>query len=306
MDTNTLFERYSNYMVTKCDYDAINGVVNMTIQNPEDDSEHQVEFKKVCFYNQMVDVTTQKIQEEEDMPRAFLGITTENENLGTFNNFKLEYNFKVACSDCTILLQAESVELDGMVPEDYPEEIVVSDDYNFFYSDEELDEYEENDQWEKTIEYLEEKYKEEPARRDILFRLTVQNWYALTFKDRCGMDTKEQRAALKSRLKDLQAKAKEKFWDDADTLWLFGYMMEVNPFAFASVITYTDEIKLNGRKLINEAANKDPENLMAQVVLLSDEKKMMYKKKKKQLKPLLSKYFPGKSVVEKYFTEYFS
>ena len=45
---------------------------------------------------------------------------------------------------------------------------------------------------------------------------------------------------------------------------------------------------------------------MAQVVLLSDEKKMMYKKKKKQLKPLLSKYFPGKSVVEKYFTEYFS
>ena len=242
----------------------------------------------------------------------FLSISKEDENLGVtkhkqdwFKNYDFTFGYVVICSESIMLVKCDMVELDGMDVEDYPEEVEIVEDTRIFYSDEALDEMERNGQWPETIAYLKQQYEDAPKRKDIVYRFAMQNWYILKFKDICGMDDKDQRTELKNNLRDLRAYAKQEFEEDVNNKWIFGHMMEENPFAFVAVITYTDEMKISGRKLITEAATDDPENLLAQVAFLSNDKKMIYKKKKKQLKPLLAEYFPSASSVDKYFTDYF-
>lgn len=312
MNASTLFQQYSNFIVEKCEYDGVNKVMFMTLVHPENDKKNEVVFKNVKFYNFLLDEQAHQMQEDEDLPSAFVSLETEIENLGVtkhkqdwFKAFDFEFNTRIVCSDFTILLRVGSIEVDGMDVEDYPDIVELPPDNRLFYSDEELEELEQNGQWEESIAYLKTKWEESPNVKSIIFRYAVQNWYALTYKDQCGMDSREQRTALKANLKEVNNYVKRNMATDSNYLWIFGYMMETNPFAFVSVITYTDEVKINGRKLITEAANAEPENLMAQVMALADEKKMNYKKKKKQLKPYLSEYFPGQSAVEKHFLSLF-
>lgn len=312
MDTKKVFEKFNNFIVSKSVYNELDGKMKLQLTNPEDDSVHEVIFKQITFYNFLIDEATHKIQEQEDLPRAFLEINSESENLGVtkhkqdwFKAVDFAFNTRVVYSDGVVLLKAGAIELDGIDVDAYPEEVDQGDELSVFYTDEELDELEHNGQWEESVVYLKKLWEETPSQRNLLYRYAVQNWYAFTYKEQSGIESKEQRNALKANLKEAHNYAKEHCWSDSNCLWLFGYMMETNPFAFVSVITYIDETKMNGRKLINDAAEMEPENLLAQVEQLAEDKKMIYKKKKKQLAPNLREYFPSNSAVDKYFLEHF-
>lgn len=313
MDANTLFKQFSNFIVEQCEFDAARNEIKMVIKHPEEDVKHEAVFEQVTFCSYLIDEKTHRLQEEEDLPRAFLSVEEEEDSLQItrqkqewLKDIELVFNTRIVFSDGMMLVNTKQIKVDDMLVEEYPEiEEEPEEGKGLFYGDEELEEMEENGQWEESISYLREKWEHNKRKRNVLFRYATQIWYALTFKEKCGIESKDTRAELKSMLKEVAGFAKQNFAEDTDYLWIFGYMMEANPFAFVSVITYTDEIKLNGKKLINEAANAQPESLLAQVVSLSDEKKMTYKKKKKQLKPYLLEYFPGEYAVDKYFLEFF-
>ncbi len=317
MGANKVFEKFANYIVEESSFDDVSAVMKLTLQNPEDDSTNEILFKNVTYYSFMLDAATHRVQEENDLPRAFVEVSEEAENLGVtkhkndwFKAFEFNYNVRVVFSDAMILMRMGLIEVDGIDVEAYPEDVSEEEDAakdnSFFYSDEELDEMEHNGQWEESVKYLKQKWEAAPYQKNVLYRYAAQNWYAFTHKEETGMDGKDQKNMLKTNLKEALNYAKEHCWEESDCLWLFGYMMQTGPFAFVAVITYLEDTKNEGRELVNTAAGMIPENILAQVTQLADEKRGAFKKKKKQLAPNLEDYFPTQSALDRYFREYFT
>ena len=176
-----------------------------------------------------------------------------------------------------------------------------------FYNDDTLDKLEQQEQWDKSLDYLNNLKTAQPSNKSILLRFAAQCWYVLTFWD-CYMPTdKYNRKIFEAGLKESYIIAKEKWWADSDCLWIFGYFMCINQMAFSFVNADIREIEKEGNILICQAHFKDPNNQLAEILFLTDNDcKKKYLCAKKRRKNNINIYFPNESAVEQYFSEIFA
>lgn len=176
-----------------------------------------------------------------------------------------------------------------------------------FYDDEILVEYEQQEQWDKCLEYLDQLMYSHPQDKSILYRFAAQSWYVLTFWD-CNMPKcKLNRQEFELNLRIAYSLAKKRWWTDSDCLWLFGYFMCINQMDFPYISSNIFEVERNGNRLINEAYNSNPKNPLAEIIFLADSgNKSKYKAAKDKIFDHISSYFPSGSAVGRYFIEIFT
>lgn len=176
-----------------------------------------------------------------------------------------------------------------------------------FYDDDILAEYELNEQWDESLEYLHNLMYSKPKNKSVLYRLATQCWYVLTFWD-CDMPKEKlKRKIFELELENAYVSAKEQWWSDPDCLWLFGYLMCINQIDFPYISTDISIVEEKGNELIFKAYTSDPDNLLAKALYLADNgNKHEYMEVLKKVKKNINNYFPRKSAVEKYFSEIFT
>lgn len=176
-----------------------------------------------------------------------------------------------------------------------------------FYDDDILVKYEQYEEWDKTYEHLNNLMCSQSENKSILYRFAAQCWYVLTFWD-CNMPKgKFNKELFELGLKKTYVIAKEKWWNDSDCLWLFGYFMCINPIAFPYVSIDIREVEEEGNHLIAKAYRHNPNNQLAEILYLVDNSnKRKYKKAQKEVKKNIYMYFPHQSEIEKYFLEVFT
>ena len=176
-----------------------------------------------------------------------------------------------------------------------------------FYDDEVLSQYEQEGQWEKSLDYLNNIIQSKGLQKSVLYRFAAQSWYVLTFWD-CNMP-KEQlnREVFELGLKNAYVYAKEQWWNDSNCLWLFGYFMCINQEDFPFISDDYRDVEQYGNSLIFKAYSINPNNQLAEVLYLADSrKKRKYAAAVKNCLKSISCYFPHKSAVEQYFTGIFT
>ena len=176
-----------------------------------------------------------------------------------------------------------------------------------FYDDDILVKYEQQEQWDKSLEYLCNLAYSQPQNRSVLYRLAAQNWYVLTFWN-CNMPKdKLNRNVFALGLKKAYTLAKEKWWTDSNCLWLFGYFMCINPMDFPYISADIREVEKEGNNLISKAYSNNPNNQLAEILYLADNgNKQKYMGALKKCKKNIITYFPHQSAVEQYFSEVFT
>lgn len=176
-----------------------------------------------------------------------------------------------------------------------------------FYNDDILVKFEQQEQWDKSLEYLNNLMYSQPENKSVLYRFAAQNWYVLTFWS-CNMPKdKLNKEMFKLGLKKAYTLAKEKWWRDSNCLWLFGYFMCINQIVFPYISTDVREVEKEGNNLISEAHSNDPNNQLAEILYLADNgNKRKYVEALKKCKKNITAYFPNQSAVEEYFSEVFS
>lgn len=176
-----------------------------------------------------------------------------------------------------------------------------------FYNDDILVKYEQQEQWDKSLEYLNDLAFSQTQNKSILFRLAAQSWYVLTFWN-CHMPKEKlNKNVFELGLKKAYALAKEKWWADSDCLWLFGYFMCINQMVFPYISTDIREVEKEGNNLISKAYSNNPNNQLAEILYLADNgNKRKYMEALKKCKKNITIYFPHQSAVEQYFSEVFT
>lgn len=176
-----------------------------------------------------------------------------------------------------------------------------------FYDDDILAKYEQQEQWEQSVAYLNNLLYCEYQNKSILYRFAAQNWYVLTFWN-CNMPKdKLNRNVFELELKKAYTIAKENWWNDSDCLWLFGYFMCINQMDFPYINTDIREVEKIGNNLISKAYFANSGNQLAEILYLADNgSKKKYMQALKNAKKNISVYFPHKSEVEQYFFEVFT
>ena len=176
-----------------------------------------------------------------------------------------------------------------------------------FYNDEILEKYEEEEQWDKSVEYLSAMVDSQCQNKSVLYRFAAQCWYVLTFWD-CSMPKdKLNKVIFETSLTKAYVLAKEKWWTDSNCLWLFGYFMCINQMIFPYISTDFREVEREGNRLINNAYSNNPNNQLAEVLYLADAKnRRKYLAAIKKIKKSIKMYFPHQSAVDQYFAEIFS
>ena len=176
-----------------------------------------------------------------------------------------------------------------------------------FYNDDILVNYEKQEEWDKSVEYLNELVDAQPFHKSTLYRFAALNWYVLTDWDYCMPKDRLDRSLFELGLEKAYRLAKEKWWDDSHCLWLFGYFMYINPIDFTFFSDDIQEVIKQGDSLITKAYCDDPNNQLAEILYLCDHgSKRKYKEVKKKYKEDIAVYFPGQSGVEQYFIEIFT
>lgn len=176
-----------------------------------------------------------------------------------------------------------------------------------FYNDDILTKYEQQEQWDKSSEYLNNLMQTQSQNRSILYRFAAQNWYVLTFWD-CNMPKdKLNRNVFELGLKKAYTYAKERWWADSDCLWLFGYFMCINQMDFPYISTDIRKVEKEGNQLISKAYFNNPNNQLAEILYLADNgNKRKYMEALKRCKKNIAIYFPHQSAIEEYFSEVFT
>lgn len=176
-----------------------------------------------------------------------------------------------------------------------------------FYDDDILVKYEQQEQWDDSVEYLNNLMYSQSQNKSVLYRLAAQSWYVLTFWH-CNMPKdKLNRNVFELGLKKAYTLAKEKWWTDSDCLWLFGYFMCINQMDFPYVSTDIREVEKVGNDLISKAYFNEPNNQLAEILYLADNgSKRKYMEALKKCKRKITIYFPHQSAVEQYFSEIFT
>lgn len=176
-----------------------------------------------------------------------------------------------------------------------------------FYDDEILVRYEQQEQWDKSLERLNNLMYSQSENKSVLYRLAAQCWYVLTFWD-CNMPKdKLNRNVFELGLNKAYTLAKEKWWTDSNCLWLFGYFMCINQIDFWYISTDIREVEKEGNDLISKAYSNNPNNQLAEILYLADNgNKRKYMETLKKCKKNISIYFPHQSAVELYFSEVFT
>ncbi len=179
-----------------------------------------------------------------------------------------------------------------------------------FYDDDILDEYEKQEEWEKSVEYLCELMSNQPLNKSILYRFAAQNWYVLTFWYCCMPNERMDRTLFELGLKKAYIIATEKWWNCSDCLWLFGYFMCINPIDCLCLSDMSNdiiELEKEGNNLIEKAYCIDSKNQLAEMLYLCDNGSMRkYKKAKQKYKENIGQYFPRQSQIEQYFSKIFT
>lgn len=175
-----------------------------------------------------------------------------------------------------------------------------------FYDDHVLVKHEQQEEWDKSLEYLNNLIYSSATNKSIVYRFAAQSWYVLTFWD-CSMPKdKLNRNIFEEGLKKAYTMAKEKWWTDSDCLWLFGYFMCINQMDFPYISTDIREVEKEGNDLICKAYFNNPNNQLAEILYLADNGcKRKYMQARKKCKKNISVYFPNQSAVEQYFSEVF-
>ena len=176
-----------------------------------------------------------------------------------------------------------------------------------FYDDDILVRYEQQEQWDKSLEYINNLMNSHSQDKSVLYRFAAQSWYVLTFWD-CNMPKEKlNRNVFELGLKKAYTFAKEKWWTDSNCLWLFGYFMCINQMDFPYIDTDIREVEKIGNDLISKAYSNNPNNQLAECLYLVDNgTKRKYMKALKKCKKNITIYFPHQSAVERYFSEVFT
>lgn len=176
-----------------------------------------------------------------------------------------------------------------------------------FYDDDILVKCEQYENWDKSLEYLNNLLCSKPENKSVLYRFAAQCWYVLTFWDCCMPKDKLNRNVFEFGLKKAYETAKENWWNDSDCLWLFGYFMCINPMIFSYISNDIREVEKIGNNLISEAYFADPHNQLAEILYLADNgSSRKYMQALKNAKKNIPVYFPHKSEMDKYFFEVFT
>lgn len=175
-----------------------------------------------------------------------------------------------------------------------------------FYYDSVLFKYEQNEKWDKCLDYLNNLVNSQPQNKSILYRYAATSWYVLTFWNCNIPKDKLNRKVFELGLEKSYKIAKEKWWLDSDCLWLFGYFMYINQMDFLFISKDIAEVEREGNALILKAYLNNPNNKLAEILYLADNgNKHKYRKAQKKSKSNLTSYFPYQSAIEQYFVEIF-
>ena len=176
-----------------------------------------------------------------------------------------------------------------------------------FYNDATIEQYEVNEQWDECVLYLYALVMKDVENKKLWFSLAAQSWYTLTFWECYMKKENSDRQKIENYFMEAYTNIQQHWGEDANSLWLCGYFMCINPYEFLFLDMDISDIELRGNELINRAYIIDASNPLVEVLFVADNgKKKYYIEAKKRLRTKIKDFFPSNSLIDRYFTEIFT
>lgn len=167
------------------------------------------------------------------------------------------------------------------------------------YSDNNTKEYEKNNKWIESIEYLYNKWKNDNYNKSLFLKTSINIWYVLIM-DGCILDlTNEAKDKLNNMLLELFNVFESSFRNDANCQWMFGYMIEIGTYFF---LTFKENIEEEGKNLIYESYIGG--NLIAEYLIKNENcNERELSKLRNKIKKYVYECFSKDEEIDKYFIE---
>lgn len=163
----------------------------------------------------------------------------------------------------------------------------------------EVTDLENKQQWQAAKEILFEQWEKNKDDLGILVRLGTLCWYILVFWERIenvGLDNK----SFNDTLEIVTSYGIDKFNDNVEFLWIFGYMISIFPYYFGDYFEYENI----GKKMIEKAYNLAPNDPLIKMLFLNDDSEE-YKVACRKVSSSLNKRFNEDNPINRYFKNVF-
>jgi hypothetical protein len=169
---------------------------------------------------------------------------------------------------------------------------------------EEADELEKQEKWNEAKNFMFLQWKKDPQDHKKFIRLGFLCWYVVV-EWGCIDTTDLKHEEYENMLKELTKIGFEKFSNNPDFLWTFGYMISLFPYYFGEYEEWEDK----GKQMLKSSYCFRPNDLIIKLVFLgsldikSKEENKEYEETCRKVFPILSSTFRGDGELQRYFRE---
>jgi len=180
----------------------------------------------------------------------------------------------------------------------------------FFKKVENLEKYENSNDWGKAINLLYNNWEEDKDNPDKLLRLATECWYVLTEWEFLTINKVElNKEFVKQKLIKTYSDVNLKFSNNDKVLVMFGYMISLFPFYFYDSNDVTEETFLKyeniGKEMLKKAFEINSTDYINKLLYLGSSNQISkdLNTTKKDFKQVVDSYFSQNTEIERYFTE---
>ncbi|MPM76548.1 hypothetical protein SDC9_123547 [bioreactor metagenome] len=118
MNLDLVFEPFWDYRIIKCEYDSLNSIATLFIQNPESYVNHEIRFSHVSLYLFLQNWDNKFLYDSfNELSSISFGrefIESKNIKQKWLKQYSLDFNVVIEIIRSTLLIKAETVDVDGI------------------------------------------------------------------------------------------------------------------------------------------------------------------------------------------------